>query len=51
MQALDEVNYRHGSGTLAFAAAGIKSVWKTKFNRKSPRYTTKWEELRVVKAV
>jgi len=48
MQALDEVNDRFGSGTLAFAAAGIKRPWKTKFNRKSPRYTTRWDELREV---
>ncbi|MHB9029621.1 MAG: Y-family DNA polymerase [Candidatus Latescibacterota bacterium] len=48
MQALDEVNFRYGAGMLAFAAAGIKRPWKTKFNRKSPRYTTRWDELREV---
>jgi DNA polymerase V len=51
MQALDEVNFKYGAGTVAFAAAGIKRPWKTKFNRKSPRYTTRWEELRVVSTV
>ncbi|OPZ72609.1 MAG: DNA polymerase V subunit UmuC [Verrucomicrobia bacterium ADurb.Bin474] len=48
MQALDEVNDRFGSGTIGFAAAGIKRPWRTKFNRKSPRYTTRWDELREV---
>jgi DNA polymerase V len=48
MTALDEVNYRYGAGALAFAASGLERPWKTKFNRKSPRYTTRWEELRKV---
>jgi len=48
MQALDELNDRFGSGTLGFAAAGIKRPWRTKFKRKSPRYTTRWEELKNV---
>jgi DNA polymerase V len=49
MFALDEVNARHGAGTLVFAVTGIHRPWKTKFNRRSPRYTTRWEELAEVK--
>ncbi len=45
MRALDAVNKSLGAGALTFAAAGIDRPWKTKFNRRSPRYTTKWEEL------
>lgn len=45
MRVLDTVNSRMGSGTLTFAAAGIDRSWKTRFNRRSPRYTTRWEEL------
>ena len=48
MGALDEVNHRMGAGALTFAAAGMQRPWKTKFNRRSPRYTTKWEELKEV---
>jgi DNA polymerase V len=50
MFALDEVNTRHGAGTLIFAASGIQRPWKTKFNRRSPRFTTRWAELLEVKA-
>jgi DNA polymerase V len=48
MRTLDSVNAHMGAGTLTFAAAGIVRPWKTKFKRKSPRYTTRWEELRAV---
>ncbi len=48
MRALDDLNYRMGAGALAFAASGIERPWKTKFNRRSPRYTTRWDELREV---
>jgi DNA polymerase V len=48
MGTLDDLNYRMGAGTLAFAASGLERPWKTKFNRRSPRYTTRWEELREV---
>lgn len=51
MQALDEVNYRYGTGTLAFAAAGTERPWKTICNRRSPRYTTRWDELRELSAI
>jgi len=50
MFALDEVNARHGAGALTFAVTGIQRPWKTKFNRRSPRYTTRWAELAKVKA-
>ena len=45
MQALDAVNARMGKDTLKYAAAGVKQRWKTKFNKRSPRYTTRWCEL------
>lgn len=45
MDALDTVNTRLGRGALTFAAAGIERPWKTRFLRRSPRYTTRWEEL------
>ncbi|MCD6307683.1 MAG: DUF4113 domain-containing protein, partial [Candidatus Latescibacteria bacterium] len=50
MAALDAVNGRMGAGTLRYAAEGIHQRWRTKFEKRSPRYTTRWEELPVVKA-
>jgi len=45
MGALDAVNARFGPGTLVPAAAGLKRAWSTKFEMRSPRYTTRLEEL------
>ncbi len=47
MQALDACNGRFGRGTVVPAAAGFptKRDWATKFERRSPRYTTRVEEL------
>ena len=48
MQALDEVNRRHGRGTLYPAALGVGRRWATKFEQKSPCYTTRLDELPIV---
>lgn len=45
MIAMDAVNARHGRGTLVPAAVGFKKEWATKFEMRSPRYTTRWDEL------
>ncbi|MEO6308776.1 MAG: Y-family DNA polymerase [Nitrospiraceae bacterium] len=50
MSALDAVNERWGTGTLQYASSGFTKKWKTQFHRRSPAYTTHWEELPVVKA-
>ncbi len=50
MQALDHINARMGTGTLKYAAEGLVKPWKTKFERRSPRYTTRWNEVPVVLA-
>ena len=50
MTALDTVNSRFGKGTVAFAAEGIEKPWRTKFEKRSPRYTTRWEDLPIVRA-
>ncbi len=47
MQTLDKIN-SHGKN-IFFASEGIEKPWKTKFNRKSPSFTTKWNELPVVR--
>jgi DNA polymerase V len=48
MQTMDSINEKRGS--LQFAAAGFERVWQTSATRRSPRYTTRWEEIPIVKA-
>jgi DNA polymerase V len=50
MAAMDEANRRWGRGTVVPAAVGIasKSAFTTKFEIRSPRYTTRWDELPTV---
>ena len=52
MAALDACNGRWGRGAVVSAAAGIpeKRAWATKFEMRSPRYTTRIEEIPVVRA-
>ncbi len=50
MQALDSINQRFGRGTLHLASAGTagkQRTWEMKQERKTPGYTTDWEELLV----
>ena len=48
-QAIDAVNQRHGKDTVFWASTGIKPHHATRQNRRSKRYTTKWDELMIVK--
>lgn len=50
MSALDAVNDRFGSGTLQYASSGLTKAWRSQFHRRSPAYTTHWDELPVVTA-
>ena len=50
MLALDAVNDRWGAGTLAYASSGLAPSWTTQFHRRSPAYTTDWNELPVARA-
>ncbi|MEO5686158.1 MAG: Y-family DNA polymerase [Burkholderiaceae bacterium] len=56
MSALDALNNRFGRdsvrlGTTAVASNGAEvPVWATKQERRSPRFTTRWDELLVVRA-
>lgn len=45
MQAIDRINTRMGRDTIKFGIAGLKQNWKTKFEKRSPRYTTSWSEI------
>ncbi|AQQ72553.1 DNA polymerase IV [Limihaloglobus sulfuriphilus] len=44
MQTLDKIN-DSGKSRVFFAGEGIEKPWQTKFRRRSPRYTTSWNEL------
>lgn len=50
MQAVDHINQKLGTGSIKYAAVGLKQAWKTRLAYPSQRYTTCWEELPVVKA-
>ena len=61
MAAVDRVNKEHGKGTVGLAAAGLsrspssqdssaQKDWTMKRQNKSPRYTTRWDELPVATA-
>jgi DNA polymerase V len=42
---IDKINQTVGSGSLFYASQGIKRNWAMRCNKRSPRYTTQWEEL------
>jgi len=49
MAAIDAINTEWGSGTIRYAAVGLRPGWLMRCTRRSPRYTTRWEELAVVR--
>lgn len=52
MATLDALNGRYGRGTLRLAAAGVtvdQSAWVMKQERRSPGYTTCWEDMPTVR--
>src|SRR5215831_16640681 len=49
MKAIDTINTEWGSGTIGYAAVGLRPGWLMRCARHSPRYTTRWEELAVVR--
>lgn len=52
MAAMDECNRRFGRGAVVPARAGLeaKRTWSTKFEMRSPRYTTQVSELPTARA-
>jgi len=49
MAAIDAINTQWGSGTVRYAAVGVQPRWRMRCVRRSPRYTTRWEEPAVVR--
>ena len=45
MQVLDALNGRFGRNTMQLASSGIEQPWSTLFEHRTPRYTTRWDEL------
>jgi len=53
MRALDQVNQRHGRGTLTLASSGLvlrPKIWSMRQERLTPRYTTEWADMPVARA-
>lgn len=49
MTLLDQLNAKEGKGTLYFAGQGIQQQWQMKREMLSPRYTTRFSDLLVVR--
>lgn len=53
MGALDTLNGRYGKGVVRVASAGVqvrKRLWEMRQELRTPRYTTRWDELPVARA-
>jgi DNA polymerase V len=48
MQALDKLNQRYERGTVKVSTKGAFKEWQMLQERKSPNYTTAWDEVPVV---
>ena len=49
IEAFDQINNRQGAGSINFGAAGQPSRWHSNSAHQSPRYTTEWGSVPVVK--
>lgn len=49
MHAIDAIQNRYGHKSIFTAAEGISKTWSTKRSKLTPCYTTRWEDLPVVK--
>jgi DNA polymerase V len=45
MQAVDDINSRHGKGKIYYAAEDLGKSWQPKQQIRSPRYVSDWSEL------
>lgn len=49
MQVMDAINRKMGKDTLSTGASGVKNTWAMRREKKSPAYTTSWNELPIVR--
>jgi DNA polymerase V len=45
MLAVDSINSRHGRGKIYYAAEDLSKSWEPKYQIRSPRYVSAWDEL------
>lgn len=45
MTAIDQINLKMGRRQVRFAAEGFQNSWKMQQDRRSPAYTTRWDQL------
>ncbi len=50
MKAVDSLNKRYGKHTVYYASEDLGDAWQPKHQIKTPRYTTRWDELPKIKA-
>jgi DNA polymerase V len=50
MAAIYSLNARFGTGAIKFASEGLQKPWAMKRDMRSPRFTSRWDELPIVKA-
>ncbi len=53
MSTLDGINKKYGRGTLLLASAGLEGdarTWSMKQERRTPAYTTRWEDMPIARA-
>lgn len=50
MQTIDQINRQMGARTIQFAATGLQKRWAMRRAHRSPKYTTTWSDLPIVKA-
>ncbi|KAB2880007.1 Y-family DNA polymerase [bacterium] len=49
LRAVDAINYQFGSDTIQYASSGMIKPWRMKQAYRSPRFTTRWDEILTVK--
>jgi len=49
MEQIDNINFSMRDDSVKYVASGLKRDWKMRQELRSPRYTTRWDELREVK--
>jgi DNA polymerase V len=48
MSMIDNVNFSMRNDVVKFASAGISKNWKMRQEMRSPRCSTRWEEMKIV---
>lgn len=45
METIDDINRRLGPGLVHYGSSGVRPGWRTTQDHRSPRYTTRWQDL------